>query len=109
VREVEQVGPFGVVELEGSGDRVEHGGRDAGEGAAFQFGVVLDAHPGECGDLAAAQAGDATVADVGQACLLRGEFGSPRDEEFADLGPVVHANDRTVQTGLIGMHHQYTF
>jgi len=24
---------------------------------------------------------------VGDACLLRREFGSPRDEEFADLGP----------------------
>jgi hypothetical protein len=65
VGEVEQMCPFGVVELEGAGDRVEDGRGGAGEGAAFQFGVVLDAHVGECGDLAAAQAWDATVANVG--------------------------------------------
>ena len=53
--EVEQVGPFGVVELQGAGEGVEHAGRDAGEGAAFELGVVLDAHPGQRGDLAAAQ------------------------------------------------------
>jgi hypothetical protein len=51
---VEQMGAFGVVELEGASDRIEDGCRDAGEGTAFQFGVVLDAHPGECGDLASA-------------------------------------------------------
>ena len=57
VGEVEQVGPFGVVELQGAGDGVEHGGGDAGDGAAFQLGVVLDADPGQGGDLAAAQPG----------------------------------------------------
>jgi hypothetical protein len=57
VSKVEQVGPFGVVELQGAGDRIEDGGRDAGEGAAFEFGVVLDADPREGGDLTAAQPG----------------------------------------------------
>jgi hypothetical protein len=65
--EVEQVGSFGLVELEGSSDRVEDGGGGAGEGTTFQFGVVLDAHAGECGDLAATQAGNATVAHIRQA------------------------------------------
>ena len=54
VGEVKQVGPFGVVEAEGTRDRVQHGGGDAGDGAAFQLGVVLDADPGQGGDLAAA-------------------------------------------------------
>jgi hypothetical protein len=46
------VGAFGVVELQGAGERVENAGRDAGEGAAFEFGVVLHAHSGQSRDLA---------------------------------------------------------
>jgi hypothetical protein len=103
------MGSFGVVELEGAGDRVEDGCRDAGESTAFQFGVVLDAHPGECGDLATAQAGHATGTHVGEACLLGSDLGSPRDEELAYLGPVVHANDSTTETDPVGMPYQYTF
>lgn len=30
---------------QGSGDRVEHGGRDSSEGSAFQLGVILDLTP----------------------------------------------------------------
>jgi hypothetical protein len=37
VGEVEQVGAFRVVELEGAGDRVENGGGDTGDGAAFNL------------------------------------------------------------------------
>ena len=84
------MGPFGVVELQGPGDRVEHLGRDPGQGAAFQLGVVLDADPGQGGDLDAAQPGHPAGADVGQPGLLRGDPGAPRDEELADLGTVVH-------------------
>jgi hypothetical protein len=29
---------------------------------------------------------------VGQACLLGGDLGSPRDEELADLRTVIHVN-----------------
>jgi hypothetical protein len=75
--EVEQVGPFGVVELEGASDRVEDGGGDAGESAAFQLRVVLDADPGEGGDLPATQARHSAAAHLGQARLLRGDLGSP--------------------------------
>ena len=52
------MGAFGVVELQGAGERVEDAGGDSGEGAAFELGVVLDAHPGQRGDLAAPQPGD---------------------------------------------------
>jgi hypothetical protein len=105
--EVEQVGSFGLVELEGSSDRVEDGGGGAGEGTTFQFGVVLDAHAGECGDLAATQAGNATVAHIRQDGLQRGEFGSPRDEELTDLGTVVHTDDSTARLagwGALSIH-----
>ncbi len=51
--QVQQVGAFGVVELEGAGDGFEDGRGDAGEVAAFEFGVVLDADVGQRGDLAA--------------------------------------------------------
>jgi hypothetical protein len=50
-----------------------------------------------------------TLPNLGQPSLLRGDLGSPQREELADLGPVVHANDGTLQTGLIGMAYQYTF
>ena len=48
---------FGLVELERASDRVEDAGRRAAERAAFELGVVLDAHAGQRGDLAAAQPG----------------------------------------------------
>jgi hypothetical protein len=64
------VGPFGLVELEGPGDRVADGGGRAGQRPSFQLGIVLDAHPGQGGDLAPAQAGDPPTTDVGQARLL---------------------------------------
>ena len=102
VGEVEQVGPFGVVELQGAGDRVEDGGGDAGDRAAFELGVVLDADPGQGGDLAAAQPGHPAGADVGQPRLLRGDLGSPRDQELADLGTVVHAVDGTADSARLG-------
>jgi len=47
VGQVEQVGPLGVVELEGAGDRVQHARRDPSQGASLELGVVLDAHPGQ--------------------------------------------------------------
>jgi hypothetical protein len=84
--------PFGVVELEGAGDCVEHGGRDAGQGTAFQLAVVLDADAGECGDFAATKSGHPAGADDGQAGLLRGDLGAPRDQELADLSAILHVN-----------------
>ena len=103
------MGAFGVVELQGAGERVEHRRRHPAEGAAFQLGVVLDADPGQGGDLAAAQPRDAALTDVGQAGLLRGDLGPPRGQELADLGSVVHAFDGTSFAGQRGMHCRYTF
>ena len=74
--EAEQVGAFGVVELQGAGERVEHAGGDSGQGAAFELGVVLHAHAGQRGDLAAPQAGHAALPGGGQPGLLRGDLGA---------------------------------
>ena len=70
--EVDEVVAFGVVELQGAGDGVEDLVGDAGDGAAFELGVVLDAQPGERGDLARAAArAPAGCAPAGQPDLLR--------------------------------------
>ena len=45
--EVEQVGAFGLVELQGPGQGVEDAGGGAGDLAALEAGVVLDAETGE--------------------------------------------------------------
>ena len=67
---------FGVVELQRSGDGVEDLLGGAVDGAAFDLGVVLDAEPGERGDLAASQPGHAPVVAGRQADLVRGHLGS---------------------------------
>jgi len=46
VREVEQVGPFGVVELQRPGQGVEDRCRDSSDRAALELGVGLDADRG---------------------------------------------------------------
>jgi hypothetical protein len=89
--EVGQVRPFGLVELQRPGQRIQHGLGDAAEVAPFESGVVLDAHPGQIGDLATAQPGHPPVAAVGrQAGPLGGDLGPARAEEGLDLFAVVH-------------------
>src|SRR3954453_4341214 len=88
--------PFSVVELQRSGERLEHAFGDAAEVATFQPGVVVDADAGEQRDLLPAQPAHPAVAAVhGQASLLRGDPGAPGGEEIADLRPVVHGLDAT--------------
>ena len=66
--QVVEVGVFGLVELQGPADAVQDGLGDAGRVAAFEPHVVLGAHPGEQGDLFAAQTlHAAAAAEVGQA------------------------------------------
>ena len=56
---VEQVRTLSVIELQGSGKRVQDGVGGAAGVAAFQAGVVVDADPGQQRDLLPAQASDA--------------------------------------------------
>ena len=65
VRQMQEMCPLGVVEAQGAGDRVEHAGRDPGQAAPFEFGVVLHAHPGQRGDLTAPQPRHPTPARYG--------------------------------------------
>lgn len=51
--EVEEVGSFGVIELQRHGEAVENLRGDTADCATFDAGVVLDAHSGQDGDLAA--------------------------------------------------------
>jgi hypothetical protein len=102
VGEVKEVCPLGVVELKRAGDRVEHRRRHPGQGAAFQLAVVLDADPGQRCDLAAAQTRHPAGTDDWQPRLLRGDFGTSRDQELADLGAIVHVNHRTAAWGRVG-------
>ena len=48
--------PLGLVELQSAGDAVEHVLGDAAGVPALEAGVVLDADPGQEGDLLPAQA-----------------------------------------------------
>jgi hypothetical protein len=52
--QVEQVGAFGLVELEGACEGLQHGLGHAGEVPALESGVVVGADAGEQGDLLAA-------------------------------------------------------
>ena len=87
--QVEQVEPFGLAELQCSGDGFQHAVGDAGQVAFLQPGVVVGADPGEHRDFLAAQPGDAPVAAVeAQPGLLRGDPAAAGDEEVPYVGPV---------------------
>jgi aryl-alcohol dehydrogenase-like predicted oxidoreductase len=89
--QIEQVGAFSLVELEGGGDTVEDGVGGAGEVAAFHADVVVDAHAGQQRDLFAAQPFDAmfgVLADQGVASipwspLAKGRLARPWGEQTA--------------------------
>ena len=84
------MGSFGVVELEGVRERVEHRVGDAGGVAAFESLVVLEADAGERRDLFAAESLDAAGAVRWQTDLLRREVRPARGEELRELGCCVH-------------------
>ena len=89
--EVEQVGSFGVVELQRPDDSFEHVFGHAGGVAALEARVVLDADAGEHRRLLATQALHAPVAAVGREAGLFGrDLRSPRSQELADVVPGVH-------------------
>jgi hypothetical protein len=77
---------LGVVEVQGAGESVEHGGAGAGLLAAFQADVVVDADAGERGQFLAAQTGGAASARAyGEADLVGARLGAPRVQEPAQL------------------------
>jgi len=102
VGEAEQVSTFGVVELQSAREGVQDAGGHSGERTAFELRVVLHAHPGQRGDLAAPQPGDAALPGGGNAGLLGADLGAARGEELAHFDSVVHAIDGTTPRGNVG-------
>ena len=92
--EVEEVGAFGVVELERSGQCLQHALGGAAHVSAFKAGVVLDAHAGQDGDLFAAQPRDATSAVGRQPGLLGRDPAAAGGQELSDLGLGLHDGQR---------------
>ena len=94
--QVEQMDPLGLVELQRGGQGVEDAFGDPAQVAPLEPDVVVDADPGEQGDLLPAEPGDAPVAPVrGQAGPIRADPGPPRAQELARLLPVVHTPEPT--------------
>jgi hypothetical protein len=101
--QVEQVGPLCLIELQRIGECFQHAFRHPVEVAAFQPGVVVDAHPGEQRNLLPAEPGHPPVTPVGrQTCLVRGDPGPPGDQEVANLIPVVHDHDAICAAVAVG-------
>ena len=98
---------FGLVELQGAGDGVQHAVGDAGEVAALQLGVVVGADPGQHGYFFAAQSGDASPAVGGQAGLLGGDPGPSGGQELPYVIRAVHParlRSRTACWGGLPVH-----
>ncbi|CPU66417.1 Uncharacterised protein [Mycobacteroides abscessus] len=82
---------LGRVEEEGPRDGLEHGVGHAPQVPPLEPRVVVDAHPGEAGDLVAAQPVDAPTAAVRLDARLLGRHpGAAAHDELAHLGTVVH-------------------
>ena len=100
--QVEQMGPLGVVEVQGVGDAVDDAVGDAGGVAALEPGVVLAGDAGQEGDLLAAQARDpsAVAAVGGQPGLGGADLGPSRAQELPDLPADVATGVAVVATGV---------
>ena len=101
--QVEQVQPFGLVQLQGPGDRVQHIVRDAGDVALLQADVPVGGHPGQDRHLFPPQTGYPSTAAAGrQPGLLRGDLGAAGGQELTDVGSVVHTRKVTAPIGAEG-------
>jgi hypothetical protein len=93
-RQVEEVGAFGLVELQCPGQRLEDPGGCAGDLAALEAGVVLHAETGLRRDLAATQPGHTPAAGGRETDLVRRDASTTGGEELthfpAQVLAVVH-------------------
>ncbi len=92
--EVEEVGAFGIVELERPRQCLQHALRDPAHVSTLQAGVVRNAHPGQDGDFLAAEPGHPATAEGAQPRLLGRDPGTARGKELADLLLRVHEMQR---------------
>jgi hypothetical protein len=97
------VHPFGVVELQRPDQRLQDAVGDAGQVAALEPGVVVDAYARQQGHLFPPHPGHPAVpAVVGQPGPLRRDLGTAGGEEVANLGGIVHAFDATTRPPGLG-------
>jgi len=90
---------------QGSGDRVEHGGRDFGEGSAFQLGVILDLTPARAATSPRRSPGTRRMPTSSRPRPLRSDLGSTRDQELTDLGHGCPCRwTLRPEPGLVGCH-----
>jgi hypothetical protein len=99
---VEEVGAFGVVELECAGQRFEHAVGGAADVSAFESRVVGDAYAGQDGDLLTAQSRNTATAVRRQPHLLGGDPGAAGGEELADLLLCLHETQRRPDSPRLG-------
>ena len=89
--QIEQMLPFGVVKLQRPRHRLQHRPRRPRQMAPLEPAVVVDAQPGEHGDLLPPQARNAPVPAVaGQAGLLRSDSRPAADQKVPDVLAVIH-------------------
>ena len=84
VSEVEQVRALGIIELQSAGERLEHAVGHAAGVAALQALVVLDADPGQRGDLLAAQPVASTDINIPPPKRPRGALSIPPSQGLPD-------------------------
>lgn len=92
--EILEVGALVPIEAQRPRDGVQDLVRDAGRVPSLETRVVLDADPGEQGDLVTSQPGDAATSARRQAGRFGGDACSARRQELADLGHGVHEPSR---------------
>ena len=78
------------IELEHTGQRVEHVGGHVDGTALFQPGVPTDRHTGQERHLLAAQTGRAAAGAGHQPDLVGGDGGAPHAEELGEVDPARH-------------------
>ncbi len=90
-REVKEVRALGLVELKRTSKRLQDALRDSARISALEAGVVVDADPGEEGDLFPAEPRNPPVLAVPrQARLLGRDLGPSGGQKLADLASRVH-------------------
>ena len=89
--QIEQVLAFGVVKLQRPSHRLQHRPRCPRQVAPLEPAVVVDAQPGEHGNLLPPQPRNAPIpAIAGQPGLLRRDPGSAADQKVPDVLAVIH-------------------
>jgi hypothetical protein len=105
--QVEKVHPLGLVQAERTRDRLEDTLRNARQVAALHPVVIVDADPGQGGDLLAPQSWDLSRSVGGEADLGGSDLRAQRREEVPYLGLCVHGFETKPAAEVTGVPCQY--